>query len=68
MEAVHNIIGGVGGAVNTMLTGPEPIPEAIEAPTPDDLTARTAAEREAQRQYGDAGRAGTMLTNDSKLG
>jgi len=68
MDAAHGMLGGIGGAINTMLTGPEPIPEAIEAPTPDDLTARTAAEREAQRKYAGGGRAGTMLTNDSKLG
>lgn len=41
---------------------------AVTAPVPDDLARRAAAERKMQRKYAGAGRAGTMLTGDSKLG
>lgn len=38
------------------------------APTPDDPTAKRRKQREVSRKYGETGRAGTMLTDDTKLG
>jgi len=55
---------------------PEPKPEVkapkVEtpkvAPTPDDTTIKRKKQREMQRKYAGTGRAGTMLTDDGKLG
>ena len=54
-------------AVKEMTAAPD-APKAKAAPTPDEEKARIARERLAQRKYAKAGRAGTMLTDDSKLG
>lgn len=53
--------------VKEMATPPE-MPKPKVAPTPDDDAARAAKERLMKRKYGKAGRAGTMLTEGSKLG
>lgn len=43
-------------------------PETLTAPVPDDDEAARIKERELARKYSNAGRAGTALTEGSKLG
>ena len=47
---------------------PPKMPKQRAAPSPDDPMKKRAAQRAAQRQYAESGRAGTILTDDSKLG
>lgn len=48
-----------------VVTAPE---KELVAPTPDDPTTKRKRQRQAMRKYGAGGRAGTELTDDSKLG
>lgn len=58
----------IGAASDIAMPGKTDLPEAKTAPVPDDLKKKRAAQRRSQRKYAGAGRAGTMLTDDSKLG
>jgi len=68
---MNDLVKAVTDPIHTILgTGSEEeLPEAVEAPIPDDAAALAAARRKTQRKYAGAGRAGTVLTSgDSKLG
>ncbi len=60
----------IGDQVLSALVPEAPIPEKPKvAPVAGSLMARRNKERASQRKYGEAGRAGTMLTgNESTLG
>jgi len=66
-SAIYPLLAG-GKAVQSMVSDEPVAPEPEVAPTPDDLSRRTAAERKMQRKYAGSGRAGTMLTGSDKLG
>lgn len=62
-------IGKVVGKLFSSLMPDEPeIPEVKTAPVADDKTSMAAKLRKSQRDYGQTGRAGTMLTGSNKLG
>jgi hypothetical protein len=66
-----DIVKGLGKAVTSIfgMEGPPAPEEKAVAPTPDDKAMRRAREKRAMRRYSGAGRAGTMLTDESgKLG
>mgnify|MGYP000406841141 CR=1 FL=1 len=70
---MSSIVGGLISAVTSIFGGgkettPPPVEAPKPAPAPDDQQALRTKEREAQRKYAAAGRASTIMTDETKLG